>query len=196
MFPSLRKRATETAKGPSPAPLATTARIEAMVREYLPQVWRLARRNGLSEADADDVAQRAMVIAAQRIVQIEVGKERAFLYSTLLFLIRNLRRDRNRHPHETLDGCSDLQAFELDPERLVEQRRARERLDRILSELPEELRVVFTLYEFESLSQSEIAEMLRIPTGTVASRLKRAREQFTSILHRESRPHVAKGALS
>jgi RNA polymerase sigma-70 factor (ECF subfamily) len=51
-------------------------------------------------------------------------------------------------------------------------------LDELLASMPEELRVVFTLYEFEGLKMQEIAELLDIPNGTVASRLRRARKLF------------------
>jgi RNA polymerase sigma-70 factor (ECF subfamily) len=50
--------------------------------------------------------------------------------------------------------------------------------------MPEELRVVFTLYEFEGLKMLEIAELLDIPSGTVASRLRRARKLFKGGLTR------------
>jgi RNA polymerase sigma-70 factor (ECF subfamily) len=41
-----------------------------------------------------------------------------------------------------------------------------------------DLRAVFTLYELEELKMNEIAELLGVPAGTVASRLRRAREHF------------------
>jgi RNA polymerase sigma-70 factor (ECF subfamily) len=44
--------------------------------------------------------------------------------------------------------------------------------------MPEELRVVFVLFEIEEMSTPEIASLLAIPTGTAASRLRRAREEF------------------
>jgi RNA polymerase sigma-70 factor (ECF subfamily) len=44
--------------------------------------------------------------------------------------------------------------------------------------MPEELRVVFVLYELEELSTPEIAELCELPLGTAASRLRRAREDF------------------
>ena len=53
---------------------------------------------------------------------------------------------------------------------------------------------VFTLYEIEGLSSPEIAELLSIPLGTVASRLRRARENFRSRAARVERgPAFAKG---
>jgi RNA polymerase sigma-70 factor (ECF subfamily) len=75
--------------------------------------------------------------------------------------------DADTHPHRTPD-----------PELLLEQRRAREDLDSVLAEMPLDLRAAFVLFEIEGCSQPEIAEALRVPKGTVASRLRRARADF------------------
>ncbi|HEY0468747.1 MAG TPA: sigma factor-like helix-turn-helix DNA-binding protein, partial [Polyangiaceae bacterium] len=45
-------------------------------------------------------------------------------------------------------------------------------------EMPEDLRLVFVLFELEELSTRQIAELCEIPVGTAASRLRRAREDF------------------
>jgi RNA polymerase sigma-70 factor (ECF subfamily) len=50
--------------------------------------------------------------------------------------------------------------------------------------MPIDLRAVFVLYELEQLTSAEIAELLQIPPGTVASRLRRARESFESCVAR------------
>ena len=54
----------------------------------------------------------------------------------------------------------------------------------VLSKINTELAEVFVLYEAEGLSSREIAELLEIPRGSVASRLRRAREQFRSLVGR------------
>jgi RNA polymerase sigma-70 factor (ECF subfamily) len=51
-------------------------------------------------------------------------------------------------------------------------------LDEILVSMPHEVRTVFVLFEIEGMNLSEIAETLGIPRGTVASRLRRGREDF------------------
>jgi RNA polymerase sigma-70 factor, ECF subfamily len=53
------------------------------------------------------------------------------------------------------------------------------RLDVVLEELPIEQRAVLILYETEDFSVPEIAQLLEIPEGTVASRLGRARAKFS-----------------
>ena len=64
------------------------------------------------------------------------------------------------------------------PEALTDQKRMRQLLDGVLDKMDESLRVVFVLYEFEEMNMSEIADVLEIPRGTVASRLRRARAEF------------------
>jgi RNA polymerase sigma-70 factor (ECF subfamily) len=54
----------------------------------------------------------------------------------------------------------------------------RELLDGVLDQMDESLRATFVLHEFEEMSTAEIAEVLSIPRGTVASRLRRARTEF------------------
>lgn len=59
--------------------------------------------------------------------------------------------------------------------------------DLALSKLNSELAEVFVLYEIEELSSPEIAALLQIPLGSVASRLRRAREQFRAAIERLDR---------
>jgi RNA polymerase sigma-70 factor (ECF subfamily) len=57
-------------------------------------------------------------------------------------------------------------------------------LDEILEGLPMDLRAEFVLAEIEEMTAAQIATMLELPPGTVASRLRRAREEFDERLNR------------
>ena len=57
----------------------------------------------------------------------------------------------------------------------------------MLESLPLDLRTVFVLYELEELTMVEIARALDLPMGTVASRLRRAREAFEELSRRVRR---------
>lgn len=165
-----------------PAPRA--ARLARLVREQFGFVWRLLRRIGVPEGDADDAAQQVFIAASQRIDDIRPGSERAFLFSTALHVGSRARRGRSRKREEfgvALDEELDLAPS---PEELLDRRRARALLDGILAEMPLEFRVVFVLYEIEQLTSAEIAEVVGVPTGTVASRLRRAREDFAARVER------------
>jgi len=74
------------------------------------------------------------------------------------------------------------------PETLLDQREAWERGREALASLPEDLREILALF-IEEHSLTEIAEMLELPRGTVASRLARARETLQRQIRRaEGRP--------
>ncbi len=165
----------------APAPLGRAERVERLVREHFAFVWRVARRFGLAPADADDAAQRVMVIASERLGDIVDGSERAFLFRTAARVTSKAHRSRRRRPEDAREDCGEEADQGPTPEERVEQRRAREELDQILESLPAELRAAFVLFEIEGLSQSEVAHALGIAPGTVASRLRRAREEFTRI---------------
>jgi RNA polymerase sigma-70 factor (ECF subfamily) len=62
------------------------------------------------------------------------------------------------------------------------RRQIRALLDAAVASLSEGLRSVFLLYEVEEMDMPEIAAALQLPRGTVASRLRRAREQLRSNL--------------
>ncbi len=169
-------------------------RIGSLVRENYAMIWRLARRWGLSPADADDVAQQAVVVASRRLEEITPGCERAFLCRTALYLVSKARRSRRSRAEESVSDWEELASQEPTPERLLEERRARAQLDAILEELPEGLRAVFVLFELELLTQVEVADVLQIPQGTVVSRLRRARESVAASIERRVRKNQRIGA--
>lgn len=154
-------------------------RAEAFARAHVDFAWRVARRLGLGPADAEDVAQKAMLIATSKLESVNPGSEQAFVYSTVANLVSKVFRARRRRPEEPEEAAEEPLDHEANPEHLLEQRRARQTLDAILATLSPDLRAAFVLFEIEGLSQPEIAEALAVPVGTVASRLRRAREEFT-----------------
>jgi len=155
------------------------ARTSALVSEHFTYVWRLLRRVGLPEGDADDAAQQVFMTAARRLDSIQPGSERAFLYRAALHTAYKVRRTVERRREDPADEL-DLPHEELGIEELLDRRRARDMLDGLLEAMPIDLRVVFVLYEIEGLSSSEISDVVGVPLGTVASRLRRAREDFES----------------
>lgn len=157
-----------------------SARVHRMVTEYHDFVWRSLIRLGVPRADAEDGTQQVFLVAARKLACITACSERSFLYGTAMRVAARTRRTLGRR-RETMDGetpdqisqgCAQDDALDL--------ARARVLLDEILEQMPLELRSVFTLYELEQLTMSEIAEIVDVPQGTVASRLRRARELFAS----------------
>lgn len=170
--------------GQAPKPTAAKVRLERVIRDNHAVVWRLARRWGLAPADADDVAQRAVMVLAERLGDIMEGSERAFMCKTALYLASKIRHQQRYQAEESVEDWESLRSGVPDPEQLLRERRARAQLDAILGQLPEPLRAVFVLFELELLTQLEVADALEIPQGTVASRLRRAREMVAGSIER------------
>jgi RNA polymerase sigma-70 factor, ECF subfamily len=160
---------------------ASAERLGGLLRDHYAFTWRCVRRFGVAERDVDDVVQEVFVVVSAKLARIEPGKERAFVTGTAIKLAANRRRSQRRAPElRELDTDSDCETACPLPsaEELIEQKRRRILLDRALDVLPLELRAPFVLSEIEGLSRSETAELLGLPEGTVATRVRAARKRF------------------
>jgi RNA polymerase sigma-70 factor (ECF subfamily) len=142
-------------------------------------ISRSLRRLGVPDEGVDDAAQRTFEIASRKLDVIEPGHERAFLFKTAILVATEARRRaRTRREVADNDRVDEEHCDGLNPEEALAVRRNRQLLDEVLEALPLELRTVFVLFELEGLSSVDVAALLEIPVGTVASRLRRAREEF------------------
>lgn len=155
------------------------ARVTRLVRREFSFIWRLLRRLGLSEHDADDGAQQVFLVASKRIDSIKLGSERSFLFGTALRVASRLRKNQSKQPSVDVATLDTHQDPGPSPDEMADRRRARQVLDGILEEMHDDVRIVFVLYEIEELTMAEIATALSVPPGTIASRLRRAREIFS-----------------
>lgn len=154
------------------------ARVRAIVAAHFDAVWRLLRRLGVAPSSVDDAAQQVFIVAARKIDEIEAGGERRYLQGIAYRVASEQRRASSRRRE---DGPIEEAASESPlPDELVDRKRAREMLDRVLDAMPFDLRAVFVLFELDGLTVPEIAELLDLPIGTASSRLRRAREDFRS----------------
>jgi RNA polymerase sigma-70 factor (ECF subfamily) len=175
----------EAAPLPRPAQRAAAeARLRGMVGAYFDFVWRSLRRLGVPSTDVDDCAQQVFLVASRKLDDIHEGSERSFLFSTAMRVASDARRSRTRRREVQEDEVAEMTDSAPDPEQLAESRRARAVLDEVLDAMPMELRAPFVLFELEELPTAEIAAVLDVPMGTVASRLRRAREEFQRIVTR------------
>lgn len=167
---------------PSPQPAVddSAAYLRQMVNEHYSFVWRSLRRLGVPASDAEDVAQEVFVSAAKRVASIRRGSERGFLYRTAFHHAAHLHRSRKRRREASEELLDHVPAGDPSPEDQVDRERARLRFYQALDELDLELRAVFVLYELDGFTMAEIAQLLEIPAGTVASRLRRARSCFVT----------------
>jgi RNA polymerase sigma-70 factor (ECF subfamily) len=179
----------------TPARAERADRLRSIVAEHYASLWRFLRRRGVREADAEDAAQKCLCILARRLDDIEPGKDKPFLFGVALRVAKATRRERRLAMGTCDERLAELPAMGPDAAEQLDERRARALLDVMLASLPLDLRTVFVLYELEELTMAEIARALDIPMGTVASRLRRAREAFEELSRRVRRDVIRSGGL-
>jgi RNA polymerase sigma-70 factor, ECF subfamily len=165
-------------------------------RQMLPHLdaaYNLARwlmRNG---EDAEDAVQDAFLRAHQAFAGYQGGSEKAWLMTIVRNVCLTLLKRRVRPGNvvmldeamgEVEQASADIVPASLssrpDAELLAKIERAR--VQAALKKLPQNLREIVVLREFEDLSYQEISEVVGIPVGTVMSRLSRARERLKAFL--------------
>lgn len=168
----------------APECVTDAARLEKLVRAEFAYIWRLCRRLGLPKGDADDALQQVFLTASRRLHDVKPGSERAFLYGVAVNVAAKWRQSHARR-REDLEASFEIFVAGLpNAEELLNQQAELRVLDALLDAMPDDLRTVFVLHEIEQQPAPQIAEALGIAAGTVASRLRRAREDFSARLAR------------
>jgi RNA polymerase sigma factor (sigma-70 family) len=157
-------------------------RFEQLVLPHLDAAFNLARWILRGRADAEDVAQEAMLRAFRFFRGFHGGDARAWL----LQIVRNscyTWLEKSRPMELTTEFDEDLYPQPgVTPESLAIAGDDRERLTRALEDLPPRFREVLVLRELEGCSYKEIAAITSMPIGTVMSALARARDRLQRTL--------------
>jgi len=153
-------------------------RFEQLVLPHVDAAFNLARWLLRSRADAEDVAQEALLRSYRFFRGFHGGDARAWL----LQIVRNtcytwLEKNRPMELSMEFDEELHLQTCAT-PETLAIAGDDRKRLTLALETLPPRFREILVLRELEGCSYKEIAAITAIPIGTVMSSLSRARRQF------------------
>ncbi|MEE9179351.1 MAG: sigma-70 family RNA polymerase sigma factor [Vicinamibacteria bacterium] len=160
--------------------------FEAIVRSYQKRVYGVALRMTRRHEVADDIVQETFVRAYSHLDRFEVGRPLApWLTRIAANLCINYLTAAARREQQFAEG--DGPAAEPpapraggDPEPLAEllSLEFRRALDASVQKLPPDQRIVFDLKVHEEMGYEEIADTLDISTGTVMSRLFRARQKL------------------
>ena len=157
--------------------------FESTVLPHLDAAFNYARWLTRNDAEAQDVVQDACVRALRFFSSLRDDDARAWLFA----IVRNTYFSQvSRRPLVTgvkpLDEDARLDDAP-DPEAQLLQAQTVRRVHAALDRLPVDFREVIVLRELEGLSYKEIATVVRVPIGTVMSRLARARERLLPLLN-------------
>ena len=162
----------------------TRREFEARLAECGPLAYRVARGVLRNSADAEDVAQEALLRAYRRFEHLrDRNRFRAWLVRIAFRLaLDRLRSGKRRELRDTLWSQPEYHAPAATAEDLAVSNEFQAHLENALAELPEKLRLVLLLAAMEGHTIDEIASMLGISTGTVKSRIFYARRQLAEKL--------------
>jgi len=157
--------------------------FEETVLPHLDAAFNYARWLTRNDADAEDVVQDACMRAMRFFGALRDDNPRPWLFAIVRNTWYSRTARRSNLAEAPFDATSDEVADEaLDPEERLLQQQTVARVRAALEQLPVDFREVIVLRELESLSYKEIAVVLRVPIGTVMSRLARARERLAAVL--------------
>ena len=153
--------------------------LELLVRRHAPMVWGVCRRTLADHHDAEDAFQATFLVLFRRAASLRSPELLAnWLYGVALKTARKARQMAAKR------AAREPQVSPMPEPPAVESRDCAfgpeqlRLLDEELSRLPEKYRVAIVLCELEGRTRPEAARQLRVPEGTVASRLARGREML------------------
>ena len=164
---------------------------EEIVTAYSRRIFNLAYRFTSSVEAAEDLTQEVFIRIYKTLDQYD--SKQGNLSNWLMRLARNLiiddYRHRQRNPQDTYaedveDHSFHLRAVGGSAHKEIERRELAEQVQKGIDKLPTDLRTCVILRDIEELSYQEIVELLKIPEGTVKSRINRGRIELAKILRR------------
>ena len=157
---------------------------EIASRHYQP-VYRLVWRMTNGGADAEDVAQEAVVTLWKNPAQV---REAAALKGWLMRVAANAVVDRSRKPRAgALDDAPDVADPQARPDAPLDRAQAARLVDRRIADLPERQRLALSLVYFEGMTNIEAAAVLEVSVDALESLLARARRGLKDSLSSEWR---------
>lgn len=171
-----------------------TAAFDLLVRRYQERLVHSLEHLLSSREDALDIAQQAFLLAWRKLSSY---RGESSFYSWLYRIAVNAAASHFRRPTVSagsLDQLHDVGGIELSDRRVpsgpgqsLEQDEEIQRVRQALQQVTEEFRQPLILREIEGFSYEQIAEILGIPSGTVRSRIFRARQELMERLDRDRR---------
>lgn len=171
-IPSVQTEGARAALIEAVARSADRAAFIALFEFYAPRIKSQTMRFGLDASVAEDVAQEAMLSLWRSAGQYDParGSASAWVFTIATHArIDRMRRDRIIAASVELDGQEPLMAAGMDDHSAESAR-----LQHVVSSLPDEQRRIVQLSFYRDIPHAEIATRLKVPLGTVKSRIRLA----------------------
>lgn len=165
-----------------------------LVRKYQDRIYSAVLNYVYAPDEAMDITQETFVKAYVNLHRFNSSSSfYTWLYRIAINTAIDWLRKRKNRKVESLDDAKytevgfepEAKDMDSDPERVLTRNENERLLRSAISKLTHKLRGVLVLHDVEGLSQEEIAGILKIPVGTVKSRISRARIELKNILQKQ-----------
>lgn len=153
--------------------------FKARIEQLRPRLYKVAYSWCHVKELADDLVQDSMIKAMQNIKSV---RNMDAFEGWMFTILANCWRDHLRRQKPTEDIDEYIFTDEHTPEHNREQQKITDIVHKAVATLPQGQRQVVTLVDLEGFSYAEVANILSIPSGTVMSRLCRARQALAQQL--------------
>jgi RNA polymerase sigma-70 factor, ECF subfamily len=174
---------------------------EEIVQRYHRRIYNICYRFAGSPDDAQDLTQEVFIKMYRTLNSYDLGRGAFMTWVTTVtrnLLVDHFRKSKKERMTDSLDTVTSEHedAMPLSeqipdkaapPDRGVQSREMREAVHRALQKLSPELREAVILRDLQDMDYREIAGILRIPEGTVKSRINRGRAELARLLQRTYR---------
>lgn len=162
----------------------TKHELERCIHEYGKDIYSFCRHLARNVQEADDLYQDTFLTAVKLSGKIEYSNNpKSYLLSVALRIWRNKKRKfawRRRiadiHPMSEYETVENISSVSVSPEEQMLDGETRRIVRDAVCGLPERLKIPVLLFYMEGMSTAQIASLMKIPQGTVLSRLHQARK--------------------
>jgi RNA polymerase sigma-70 factor (ECF subfamily) len=174
---------------------------EEIVRLYNRRIYNICYRFAGTSDDAQDLTQEVFIKMYRTLNTYDSGKGAFMTWVTTMtrnLLVDHFRKTKSDRLTDSLDAppsehedaqplSEQLPARGVQPDAQVQNRETKETVHRALQKLSPELREAVILRDLQDLDYREIAAVLKVPEGTVKSRINRGRGELARLLQRTYR---------
>lgn len=157
--------------------------FETLVRKYQRHIYFLCRRITGAHQTADDLSQETFIKAYFALPHFIDGHDffswiRKIALNNCFNYLKKWKREKPLEKEENVAQHHFLSSPDESPPDVVQRGEMERKFNEAFKTLPANQRIIFALRAFENMSYQEISHALRIPPGTVMSRLNRARKKL------------------
>ncbi len=154
-----------------------------LVEKYKLPLYKVLYRMVRNRDDTEDLVEEAFIKAYRSLAKFEIGRSfYAWLCRIAINNAINFIKKEKKHIMQPIDDVTyNLAAHEGNPVAMTREKMLKERIVEAMARLAEPDRIILCLRVEQELSYEQIGDVLKIPRGTVMSRLARARKKLKEI---------------